>query len=219
MPSLPQTKTCTKCGEEKPLDKFHRESRARDGRRSDCKDCVNRRNRKWRRENPEVVAECDRRWRKANREHVRKYRRRHYRENKNRILKRNAHYYQENRDAILKHRRHYRKRYYRENRESILERYRQHYRDNPEQYAQKVANRRARLKEADGSHTLEEWQALCERYDNRCLACGRDDVELTRDHVVPLTEGGTNDISNIQPLCLSCNCSKGTKSTDYRENP
>lgn len=35
------TKTCTKCGETKPLDEFHRHSRMKDGRRPDCGACKN----------------------------------------------------------------------------------------------------------------------------------------------------------------------------------
>lgn len=66
-----------------------------------------------------------------------------------------------------------------------------------------------------GSFTAEEWKALCFQYGYKCLKCGQS-VELTVDHVVPVSKGGTNDISNIQPLCLSCNSSKGAKTVDYR---
>lgn len=37
-----------------------------------------------------------------------------------------------------------------------------------------------------------------------------------KDHVVPVLFGGSNDISNIQPLCRSCNSSKGASTVDYR---
>lgn len=33
------TKVCTKCGQEKPLEKFHRNAQCRDGRRPDCGEC------------------------------------------------------------------------------------------------------------------------------------------------------------------------------------
>ena len=34
-------KQCTKCGETKPLEEFHRKHTAADGRRSACKSCIN----------------------------------------------------------------------------------------------------------------------------------------------------------------------------------
>jgi 5-methylcytosine-specific restriction endonuclease McrA len=79
--------------------------------------------------------------------------------------------------------------------------------------------RRARLSQAEGSFTAHEWEALKTRYGNICLRCGRGEpeVQLTPDHVVALAAGGRNDIGNIQPLCRSCNSSKGAKSIDYRE--
>jgi len=49
-----------------------------------------------------------------------------------------------------------------------------------------------------------------------CLCCGKNNVVLSMDHVVPLSVDGKNLISNIQPLCVSCNSSKGVKVIDYR---
>ena len=74
---------------------------------------------------------------------------------------------------------------------------------------------RARTYSVEGVWTEAEWQALCERYGNRCLACGSTGP-LTVDHIVPLEKGGRNDISNIQPLCRPCNSSKGAQTIDFR---
>lgn len=39
-PACRPTKTCTTCGETKPLDDFHRHAKSPQGRRSSCKNCV-----------------------------------------------------------------------------------------------------------------------------------------------------------------------------------
>lgn len=53
-------------------------------------------------------------------------------------------------------------------------------------------------------------------YGDACLSCGsKESVEV--DHVIPLTKGGTHTVENLQPLCRSCNASKGQNSTDYRK--
>ena len=75
--------------------------------------------------------------------------------------------------------------------------------------------RRARKARSGGTYTIAEWQSLCERTGNRCLACG-DAGPLTVDHIVPISKGGSNSIANIQPLCLPCNLSKHTQIIDYR---
>lgn len=77
-------------------------------------------------------------------------------------------------------------------------------------------NRQARKRAAGGVHTVAEWRALCEWFENKCLACGAKG-KLSIDHVIPIAIGGTNDISNLQPLCKSCNSKKGIKGTDYRD--
>lgn len=90
--------------------------------------------------------------------------------------------------------------------------------NNPEKVSSQQHRRRTRKTGAGGSYTAEEFKALCEQYDNRCLACG-EKKKLEFDHVIPVSKGGSSDISNGQPLCRSCNSKKGTKTIDYRIKP
>jgi hypothetical protein len=86
---------------------------------------------------------------------------------------------------------------------------------------------RARKHGNGGSWTGKQWLALKESYGNRCLGCGRTEVELLAmgrklvpDHVKPISLGGSNNLSNIQPLChgdgSSCNMLKSAQEIDYR---
>lgn len=77
------------------------------------------------------------------------------------------------------------------------------------------ARRRARVKGSEGKLTKTEWDELCSKYDYRCLCC-KQLKKLTVDHVIPLSKGGTHTLENVQPLCVDCNRSKNTRSTDYR---
>jgi len=74
----------------------------------------------------------------------------------------------------------------------------------------------ARTRGAGGSFSTKEWEDLCVTYGHRCLACGRDDVDLTADHIIPVSKNGSSDIENIQPLCQMCNSQKGNQTIDYR---
>jgi 5-methylcytosine-specific restriction endonuclease McrA len=76
--------------------------------------------------------------------------------------------------------------------------------------------RKLRLKENGGSHTPEQWQELQKVHGYRCVKCGihaKDTPQgyLTRDHITPVSKGGSDDIGNIQPMCLRCNFRKNTK--------
>lgn len=75
--------------------------------------------------------------------------------------------------------------------------------------------RTEKLRLNGGHHTQQEWRELCAKYNQRCLACGQR-LPLTKDHIVPVHLGGSDDITNIQPLCRVCNSSKNARIIDYR---
>ncbi len=110
---------------------------------------------------------------------------------------------------------HVRKAYRIANRDLLRERASDHKRLNRRQYTLNEHRRRAQKVAAGGFFTQEEWLELCERFGNRCPACG-EGGSLTIDHIVPIVLGGPSWIWNIQPLCRSCNSAKGRRTTEYR---
>ncbi len=77
--------------------------------------------------------------------------------------------------------------------------------------------RSQRLTEArkKATHTLEEWEGMKTFFNFSCVKCGVKD-NIVKDHIVPIYQGGTDGINNIQPLCGHCNSSKKPDNIDYR---
>jgi 5-methylcytosine-specific restriction enzyme A len=46
-----------------------------------------------------------------------------------------------------------------------------------------------------------------DRDNHQCQSCGQT-TNLSIDHIIPLATGGSNDMSNLQTLCSSCNSQK-----------
>lgn len=77
--------------------------------------------------------------------------------------------------------------------------------------------RSERLSEArqKGRHTAEEWTAMVDLCGQQCARCQVKCIPV-KDHIVPIYKGGSDAIDNLQPLCGSCNSSKGPDETDFR---
>lgn len=54
------------------------------------------------------------------------------------------------------------------------------------------------------------------KYDGRCAYCGKeiDIKDMQVDHIVPKCNGGTDDISNLNPSCRRCNHYKRASSLE-----
>ena len=76
---------------------------------------------------------------------------------------------------------------------------------------------RLSLARAKATHSEEEWEEL-KTFFGHCVLCGKsaEEVKLVKDHIIPIYQGGSDGIDNLQPLCQSCNARKGPDSTDHR---
>jgi 5-methylcytosine-specific restriction endonuclease McrA len=202
-------KTCKWCGLTKELSEFY------DGRwGKKCKVCVKARAQKYRREHLEQYARCEKA--RANLPHRVEARRKYQEEHKEEISEYKKRWAEENEDSVSASKR----KHYELHRDGIIARSKKWAESNPEKVRQAKANnlrkRRAARHASRGNFTVEEFKELCESYGNKCLACGDTEAALEADHVVPLTKGGSDNISNIQPLCGSCNRKKFVNIIDYR---
>src|ERR1700740_724713 len=88
------------------------------------------------------------------------------------------------------------------NAESKKSKRREYVKNNPDKIKQQRHRRRAIKFNAYGSYTIEEIEELFEKQQCQCNNpyCRRnlDATTRTLDHVIPLTKGGSNDISNLQ---------------------
>lgn len=239
MDSIPQ-KRCTRCGVDKPLKYFSKGARFRDRLQPYCRDCMRayraeraaessehadgrRRQRslyspeeryqrqlaynRKRRKNPEVKVKANERF------NMRYQVDPEFREWRKMLSRRHG-----PKSTQSERRRYHADPLFREQERQKSNEINRRWRQTPRGKANNKAHwrrwRAAKLA-AVGGHTAAEWDALCVRYNHCCLACGQR-VPLTEDHIVPLVKGGTDDISNIQPLCRPCNSAKGTQTIDYR---
>jgi len=60
---------------------------------------------------------------------------------------------------------------------------------------------------------------ILRRDGHRCQYCGRGDLPLTVDHVVPLSRGGEDTWDNLVCACVDCNNRKGDRTPEEARMP
>lgn len=144
-------------------------------------------------------------YRAANAEKLRAKHAAYYKANRERIIA-----YVKSRDAANPNRvSAYHAEHYARNSERIKSNVAAYRKANPGKKGALESRRRARKHGNGGSHTSEQFASL----GNVCHYCGKVG-SMTRDHVIPITRFGTDNIENIVPACRSCNSKKNAKTAE-----
>jgi hypothetical protein len=211
-------KQCSICKEKFPAttEYFYAHKTSGDGLQTRCKSCYKKIALKYTKDNPEKVKESKEKYRKENpekvREGYRRYRLKHpekIRENNKRARKKNP---VKKREAEKRYRERHPEKGYKRRKKWGLE--------NPERLLVYSRTRRAKKKNAAGSHTNDELLVLYRFQHEQCCWCGEwmgnkfTDTHLshferfTEDHIKLLSREGSDYIYNIVLACWRCNSSR-----------
>lgn len=161
-------KICTSCGVLKPLEMFSRQRERKDGRKSNCKECVSISNKRYVEENKDKV---------------KSRRKRHYEKNKEKYIKMSAEWVKNNPEkAKAKH-----LKYRHSNLEKVNNYNRLRRLSNLARDAAKTAKRRSRKREATPNWLTEEHMLqILSFYEESSRLSKSTGVKHHVDHIVPL---------------------------------
>lgn len=200
-------KTCSKCGLPKRLDEFHAETRRRDGRRAECKECANARKRQDKENNRKRM----RKYRAANPEINKRICRAYYQRNSEKLVAKNL----TSRKANPEKTRKQRHESYIRNRPKILIKGRKRYERIKFVEREKRDHARARKHNVAVIEFVDR-AAIITRDNSTCYLCGQklEPDEITFDHVIPFELGGNHTAENLKVACRPCNSAKCNKSLE-----
>ena len=175
-------KTCSKCGESKPLEDYHVRKDSKDGRVGQCRSCV------------KVKSDT---WYQANKDRHLTNSKQNYKENKKRKAVTGAIWQKANKESRAASSAAYRIRH--------PDRAHAWARENPEKHNEK--RRKYRARKVNNGVKLVIDTEIATIAAMSCTACGIAGPSEV-DHIIPLARGGSHTIGNLMPLCKSCNSSK-----------
>ena len=60
---------------------------------------------------------------------------------------------------------------------------------------------------------------LLEKWGRKCAYCGKKDIPLEIEHIIPKSRGGTDRVSNLTIACNKCNLKKDNKTAEEFGHP
>lgn len=215
VPGTPVVKVCTVCKQNKALHNFGKDSSLKSGLMAACRECVSKRGKEYRKQNPEKASQTNKNYREKNKEKV-MLREREYRErNKEKYSEHGRNWRLKN---VTRHRE-LQSQWRSKNKDHIAEYDRRRREQFPEMNAAKCRNRFAMKKKAKGKHSGDDVKKLFKMQRGKCAICKCGiSAKYHVDHIVPISKGGSNGPENIQLLCPPCNLAKGAKnSVDFMQ--
>jgi len=241
-------KICSGCGDEllATNEYFGPRKDSKDGLKGICRICTSEYDQEYFKENKESIMTKNAIYRSGHIKEKSIQQKKFYQENKIIIITRCREYRENNKPAVYAVQRLYRlshketaseyNRMYRaENKEYMAEYGRRYYINNKEYVNARnklwrsenrelcnLLSMRYEAKKKKLAHTLtvEQWVAAKQHFDNKCCFCGKE-VPLTKEHLVPVHNGGEMTSQNIIGSCKSCNSSKRASEwkTWFRRQP
>ena len=206
---MTNTKTCKRCGMEKPLERehFRLSKNHKDGFRSECKECARMISKEYREKNKEKINSYQKEYRKINTEQTSQSSKKYRENNKGKVKEMRENWEFNNKEK----RSQYHKEWYQANKKRKRQNERKLYLKSEKHRKYKlelckIRNHRKRSVISD--FTTSEWEICKTFFDNRCCYCGGDCDELQQEHFVPVAKGGAYTKANMIPACGSCNSSK-----------
>lgn len=179
-------KTCTKCGETKPVTEFYYRNAA-------CKVCTRKRVMEYRSKNIEDVLARNAKYRSENKEKIRLHDSIYYQKNSEKIIKKVAKWQQDNPEMVAIRNAKWRK-------------------ANLESCRAYCQNRRSREASIGGKLSTGIAEKLFKLQHGKCACCGLPlGAGFHLDHIMPIALGGSNTDDNIQLLRARCNRQKSAK--------
>lgn len=202
-------KKCSKCGEYKDFQMFHKDKNSKDGYKVWCKECRKKESLEYRNKYRDKILNSKKKW---------------YEKSKNKKELRNKNAVDIGFKIctvwnINKKINSYRQRanggYYSICRECENKKNKEYRKNNPDKINRlKIISenkRRYQKKQLNRTFTSEEWKSCNLFFNNQCVYCGVETNDLTQDHFIPISKGGEYSKNNILPSCRSCNSRKSNK--------